>query len=48
MVPNLKDQQWYSIAEKASKEKDPVKLSLLVLQLCSALDERTKPALEMR
>ena len=41
MSPNPKDQRWYSIAEQASKEMDGATLSLLVQQLCSALDERS-------
>jgi hypothetical protein len=41
MFPGMKDQQWQSIAEQASKEMDGAKLSLLVEQLCSALDERS-------
>jgi hypothetical protein len=41
MSSNPKDQRWYSIAEQASKEMDGAKLSLLVQQLCSALDERS-------
>jgi hypothetical protein len=43
MAPNPRDQEWYSIAEQASKEMDLMKLSVLVARLCSALDERTKP-----
>ena len=43
MVPDPKDRQWYSIAEQASKETDSAKLTILVAQLCSALDERGKP-----
>jgi hypothetical protein len=41
MTPSLKDQEWYSIAEQASKEMDPAKLTLLVSQLCAALDKCT-------
>jgi hypothetical protein len=41
MVPNPKDEKWYSLAEQASTEMDPTKLMLLVNQLCAALDERT-------
>jgi hypothetical protein len=38
-----REKQWLSIAEQASKETDAAKLSLLVEQLCAALDdERTK------
>jgi hypothetical protein len=42
MAPNPRDQKWHSLAEQASKEMDGAKLSLLVGQLCSALDERGK------
>ena len=42
MFPDMKDQQWRSIAEQASKEMDSAKLSLLVEQLCAAMDERNK------
>jgi hypothetical protein len=42
MFPDMKDQQWKSIAEQACKEMDGAKLSILVEQLCSALDERSK------
>jgi hypothetical protein len=40
MTPNPKDQGWYGIAEEASKEMDGAKLTILVAQLCSALDDR--------
>ena len=43
MFPDMKDQQWRSIAEQASKEMDSAKLSLLVEQLCAAMDERKRP-----
>jgi hypothetical protein len=39
MAPQTTDPEWYSIAELASKEMDPAKLTILVAQLCSALDE---------
>ena len=39
MASDPRDQKWYSIAEQASKEKDPQKLTILVDQLCGALDE---------
>lgn len=42
MSPEPKDKRWFSIAEQASKEMDAAKLSLLVEQLCSALDQRLK------
>jgi hypothetical protein len=40
MTPHLGERDWRSIAEKASKEMDPEKLTVLIAQLCSALDER--------
>ena len=43
MATNPKDQEWYSIAEQISKEMNPAKLGTLVLQLCAALDKRTRP-----
>jgi hypothetical protein len=43
MAPQITDQQWYPIAEQVSKEMDSAKLTILVAQLCSALDERGKP-----
>jgi hypothetical protein len=43
MLPPRQD--WLPIAEQASKEMDPEKLMILVTQLCSALDDRKKPAL---
>jgi hypothetical protein len=42
MSHDPREQQWLRIAEQASKEKDSAKLSLLVEQLCAALDERSK------
>jgi hypothetical protein len=43
MAPHTRDQEWYSIAERVTKETDPVKLTTLVSELCSALDARLKP-----
>ena len=43
MIQNPRDRKWYSLAEQASKEMDSAKLTILVAQLCSALDERGKP-----
>jgi hypothetical protein len=40
MAPNPTEQKWYSLAEQASKETDPEKLTILIAELCSALDER--------
>ncbi len=40
MAPKLTDPEWYSIAEQASKEMDSAKLTILVAQLCSALDAK--------
>jgi hypothetical protein len=44
MAPHPRDQKWCSIAEQVSKEMDSAKLTTLVSQLCSALDERVKPS----
>jgi hypothetical protein len=43
---NLSPASWREIAEKASKETDPKRLSELVTQLCERLEEeqRTKKA----
>ncbi len=38
MDPDRKDGDWRSIAEQASKEMDSAKLTILVAQLCSALE----------
>jgi len=43
MAPNPRDQEWYAIAERTCKERDPEKLMSLIAQLCTALDERRKP-----
>ena len=43
MAPDPKDQKWYSLAEQLSTEMDPVKLALLVSQLCAAPDQRLRP-----
>jgi hypothetical protein len=40
MALHLTHRDWRTIAEKASKEMDPEKLTILIAQLCSALDER--------
>ena len=48
MAPNITDPKWYSIAEQASTEMDSAKLTILVEQLCTALDEcRKPPALQL-
>ena len=39
MSPDIRDQQWRSTAEQASKEMDGKKLSFLVEQLLIELDE---------
>jgi hypothetical protein len=39
---NPYSEEWRAIAERASKEMDPKKLSALVNQLCCAFDERDK------
>jgi hypothetical protein len=38
-----RDQKWCALARQASEEMDSAKLSLLVAQLCAALDERQNP-----
>ena len=38
MVQHLGDADWRSIAEQASKETDPAKLTILVEKLCCALE----------
>jgi hypothetical protein len=38
MTPHLGDGDWLSIAEQASKEMDPEKLTILVEKLCWALE----------
>jgi hypothetical protein len=38
MTPHLGDGDWLSIAEQASKEMDPAKLTILVEKLCCALE----------
>jgi len=38
MVQPLGDGEWRSIAEQASKELEPTKLTTLVEKLCCALD----------
>jgi hypothetical protein len=42
MVPHLGDEDWRSIAEQASRETDPAKLTILVEKLCCALDGERK------
>ena len=44
MASKPDDRLWCSIAEQASKETDPAKLTILVEQLCRALDERLEPS----
>ena len=42
MALYLKNEDWRLIAEQVSTETDPAKLTLLVAQLCHALDDREK------
>jgi hypothetical protein len=42
MVPDLGDGDWRFIAEQASKETDPAKLTILVGKLCCALEGERK------
>jgi hypothetical protein len=38
MAPHLEDGDWRPIAEQASKEMDPQKLTVLIEKLCCALE----------
>jgi len=42
MAVPLRDNDWRTIAEQASKEMDPQKLTSLVAELCRSLDDRTQ------
>jgi hypothetical protein len=42
MTPHLGDGDWQSIAEQASKEMDPAKLTILVEKLCHALEGKRR------
>ena len=42
MATDSEKKDWQSIAEEASKEKNPARLMALVRQLCSALDDSKK------
>ena len=42
MAQNLTNQEWRSIAEKASTETDSEKVTSLVAELCRSLDERQR------
>jgi len=45
MAPTPENQDWRTIAARASKEMDDEKLLILVQQLCDAFDaSQTKPA----
>ena len=41
MAPQRGDKEWYSIAEQVAKETNPEKLTILIAQLCNALDARS-------
>jgi len=43
MAPHLGDGDWLFIAEQASKEMDPAKLTILVEKLCQALEGKRRP-----
>jgi hypothetical protein len=45
MAPN--SEEWFAIAEQASKEMDSKKLSVLIEELCGALDDRDRRRREM-
>jgi hypothetical protein len=38
MAPHLGNEDWRSLAEQASKEMDPARLTMLVEKLCCALE----------
>jgi hypothetical protein len=38
MAPDLENEDWPSIAERASKDTDSAKLAILIKQLCDVLD----------
>jgi hypothetical protein len=38
MTPHLEESDWRPIAEQASKEMDPQKLTILIEKLCCALE----------
>ncbi len=42
MAQNLSNQDWRSLAAQASTEMDSEKLTRIVAELCSSLDERQK------
>jgi len=42
MAPHLGGGDWLSIAEQASKETDPAKLTILVEKLCRALEGKRR------
>jgi hypothetical protein len=48
MAPDHGNEDWHTLAEQASTEMDPAKLTVLVRKLCRALDERNerKPQLQ--
>lgn len=48
MTPHLAEPDWRSLAEQASNEMDPVKLSILVSQLCRVLDDRDEKSGQRR
>ena len=43
MTQNPRDQEWQGLADKASTEMDAAKLTILIAQLCNALDARSRP-----
>lgn len=42
MAHSSTDQDWHSIAEQASTEMDPAKLTKLIDELCASIDDRHK------
>ena len=47
-IGQIGEGDWRSLAEQASNEMDPSKLSALVSQLCRALDDRDENARQRR
>jgi hypothetical protein len=48
MAQHPPDEDWLSIAERASREMDPAKLTTLVAKLCCALDRERKQKPQFR
>jgi len=48
MAPHFGDGDWRSIAEQASKEMDPVKLIVLVRELCRLLEAKRRESSQLQ